>query len=56
MYIENDPSLALIEELGDNVKSISYDVDTQTWTIEYKNGINDDVIGEDDFLDFLQNG
>jgi|GEM_PF-6759112 len=44
-----------IEELGNNVKTITYDAESLKWTITYKNGLNPDEVGNDEILDFLRN-
>ena len=43
------------EELGNNVKTITYDAEKLKWTITYKNGLNPDEIDNDGILDFLRN-
>jgi len=52
--LEKDCTIELINELGNNVKRISYDTETEMWTIEYKNDLTPDTIGEDNILNYLR--
>ena len=52
--LEKDCTIELINELGNNVKRISYDTETEMWTIEYKNGLTPDTLGEDNILNYLR--
>lgn len=45
----------LIDELGSNVKSITYYTETMEWKITYKNGLNPDTVASEDLIDFLRN-
>lgn len=45
----------LIESLGNNVKTISYNTIAKEWTIIYINGINPDIVKTEDLKEFLEN-
>lgn len=45
----------LIESLGNNVKTVSYNTIAKEWTIIYINGINPDTVKSEDLIDFLKN-
>jgi hypothetical protein len=52
--LEN-PALELVNELGNNVKTISYDTEKESWIITYKNDLESNEFGNDSILDFLRN-
>lgn len=52
--LEN-PALGLVDELGNNVKTISYDTERETWTITYKSDLKPDEVNNDLILDCLRN-
>ena len=52
--LEN-PALGLVDELGNNVKTISYDTEQEIWTITYKSDLKPDEVDNDLILDFLRN-
>lgn len=45
----------LIESIGNNVKTISFDTETEMWTIIYKTDLNDDYVHNDNLIEHLQN-
>lgn len=45
-----------IDLLGPNVKTITYDTESQLFTITYKNGLESSEIPIGFLLDFLDNG
>lgn len=51
---ENAP-LQLISELGNNVKTISYDTVKEMWTITFKNDLEPSEVDNDLILDFIRN-
>ena len=52
----NDCTIELINELGNNVKSISYDTESKKWTVSFIRNLTPVESSEDDILDFLRNG
>lgn len=51
----DNPALMLVEELGSNVHTITYDAVKENWTITYKSNLKPDEINNDFILDFLRN-
>ena len=45
----------LLNELGSNVKSIKFDTEFEEWIVDYKNGLNPDVLKSENLLEFLRN-
>ena len=41
--------------IGNNVKTICFDTDSEMWTITYKNDLTPDVVNNDELIDFLSN-
>ena len=57
LLIENENMIELLEALesATNVRSATYDNETQMWTITYKNGLTPDVVPSDLLIEFLHN-
>jgi len=52
--LEN-PALQLVDELGNNVKTISYDTEKEIWKITYKSDLKPNEVDNKLILDFLRN-
>ncbi len=45
----------LLDELGNNIRTITYYTETGFWKITYKNGLRPSSVHNDDLLEFLRN-
>lgn len=52
---KEDPAVVISETVGNNVKSLNYNPDTDMWRVTYKNDLTPDVVGTKEIIEFLTN-